>query len=294
MRIAITGASGQLGMATLRELAARVSALDIVAITRRPDKLEQFSARGITVRAGDFNDPAGLEKAFEGIERLLIIPGSDLQPDVRPRQHRAAIDAAVAAGVRHIIYVSTVGARPGKSDGIFETHFATEQALIGSGAEWTLLRMSVYADMLIDSAKRAIDSGTYAALAGAPAAYIVRDDLAAAAAGLLATNGHEGITYHATGPAPLTAAQFAEIVSAISGKRVTFVPITIEQLEAGLTAAGLPSAVVKVISRFQAALRDGAFDLLTGDVERLAGRRPEPVESFLGRRLQSGTQQVHA
>ena len=54
------------------------------------------------------------------------------------RQHRQAIEAAVSAGVRHIIYVSSVGARPGPVDGLLETHFVTEQAVMGSGLPWTL------------------------------------------------------------------------------------------------------------------------------------------------------------
>src|SRR5215813_4335395 len=122
----------------------RSSAAEIVAVTRSPEKLAAFSSQGVNIRAGDFNDRAGLEKAFSGIERLLIIPGSDLTPNVRPVQHRTAISAAISAGVGHIIYISTIGARPGPSDGIMETHFATEQALIASGATWSLLRMAIY------------------------------------------------------------------------------------------------------------------------------------------------------
>src|SRR4030095_16731092 len=100
-------------------------------------------------------------------------------------------------------------------DGIMETHFATEQALITSGSTWTLLRMSIYAEMILDGAKQPLSNQTYAALKGAPAAYIVREDLSAAAAGLLTTNGHEGVTYHASGPSSLTAAQIADIIAKV-------------------------------------------------------------------------------
>jgi len=295
MRIGVTGASGQLAAGVIRHLSSRIGSSDIVAITRTPDKLESFSRTGVTVRKGDFNDPSGLVKAFDGIERLLIVPTSDLQPDVRPVQHRAAINAAVSAGVRHILYVSTIGARPGVPDGIFETHFATEQALIESGAAWTLLRMSIYADMLVDTAKNAIANGKYAALPGEPAAYVVRDDIAAAAAGLLATKGHEGATYHATGPVSVTAAQIADTVAKVSGIPINFSAITVEQLETQLTGFGLPPAVVNVIGRFQRRVQEGVFDLISGDVERLAGRRAEAVESFLERSLtQSAAQAGHA
>jgi NAD(P)H dehydrogenase (quinone) len=292
MRIGVTGASGQLGMATVRHLLSRASASDIVAITRTPDKLAAFSSQGVNVRAGDFNDAAGLAKAFNGIERLLIIPASDLTPGVRPVQHRTAIQAAMSAGVRHIIYVSSIGARPGPIDGIMETHFTTEQALITSGATWTLLRMSIYAETLLAGATQALTTHTYSALRGAPAAYIVRDDLAAAAAGLLASKGHEGITYHASGPASLTAQQVAEVIAKVARTTVQFSAMTVAQLESVFAGIGLPPVVLNAISRFQQALQAGAFDVVTGDVERLSGREPESVERFLSRNLAKGNSQA--
>jgi len=295
MRIGVTGASGQLGMATVRHLLSRTSASDIVAITRTPDKLAAYSSQGVTVRAGDFNDAAELGKAFSGVERLLIIPGSDLTPNVRPVQHRTAIQAAMSAGVGHIIYVSTIGARPGPSDGIMETHFATEQALITSGATWSLLRMSIYAETLLNGAKQALSTHIYSALRGAPAAYVVRDDLAAAAAGLLTTKGHEGITYHASGPASLTAPQIADIIARVARTTVQFSAMTVAQLESVFANLGLPPVVANAVSRFQQALQAGAFDVVTGDVERLSGRPAESVENFLSRNLwESNANSGHA
>src|SRR3989442_9207741 len=118
MRIGVTGASGQLGMGVVRHLLTRTSASDIVAITRSPDRLAAFFLQGVNVRTGDFNDRARLEKAFSGVERLLIIPGSDLTPNVRPAQHRMAISAAISAGGGHIISLSFVLGRPGAPYGI--------------------------------------------------------------------------------------------------------------------------------------------------------------------------------
>src|SRR5262245_23451643 len=129
----ITGASGQLAQSVLRHLLSKQPSADIVAVTRTPEKCAHLKGPGIEVRRGDFNDDPSLLPAFKGIDRLLIVPASDLIPDVRPRQHRAAVNAAVKAGVRHIIYVSSIGARPGPVDGILETHWVTEQAVIASG-----------------------------------------------------------------------------------------------------------------------------------------------------------------
>jgi NAD(P)H dehydrogenase (quinone) len=152
--------------------------------------------------------------------------------------------------------------------------------------------MSIYAESLLTGARQALSTHTYAALSGAPAAYIVREDLAAAAAGLLATTGHEGVTYHASGPASLTATQIADIVSKVSQIDVHFSAINVAQLEAGLSKAGLPPFILNAVSKFQQALQVGAFDVLTGDVQRLSGRQPESVEDFLRRNLGKGTDQT--
>jgi NAD(P)H dehydrogenase (quinone) len=287
MKIGISGAGGQLGAGLVRHALSRVSASSIVAITRNPAKLEQFSQQGVDVRAGDFNQRSSLTAAFQGVERLVIIPTGDLQPGVRRKQHTDAIQAAVASGVRHVMYISTVSPRPDPNNELLDSHFATEQALIGSGAAWTILRMSVYTEALLNGAKQAVEKGTYSAVPGAPAAYVVRDDIAATAAGILATPGHEGITYHATGPVSVSQEQIAEALSQAAGKKVSFAAMTEAQQRAGFEAAGLPPFVVNIIAGFQAALRAGAFDLISGDVERLGGKRPESVAEFFTRTLGS-------
>lgn len=281
MTLGITGASGQLGTGLLRHTLARTAASNIVAITRNPAKLD--ASLGVQARAGDFSQPATLEAAFQGVERLVIIPTTDLTPGVRIQQQADAIHAAVKAGVKHIIYISTASARPDADNSLFDSHFATEQNLIASGANWTLLRMSIYAESLLDAAKRAAASGTYSAVLGAPAAYVVRDDIAAAAAGILATPGHHGITYHATGPVSLAQPEVAEIIGKAGGKPVTFAEITADQQRQGLEAAGLPGFIVHAVAGFQSRLRAGAFDLVTGDVQRLGGKPAESLFDFLKR-----------
>jgi NAD(P)H dehydrogenase (quinone) len=285
MKIGITGAGGQMGTALLRHALARTSAANIVAITRNPAKLQPFSQRGIDVRAGDFSQAAALPAAFQDIERLVIIPTTELQPGVRIRQHQAAIEAAAGSGVQHVIYISTVSPRPDPNNSLFDSHFATEQALIASGVGWTILRMSVYADTLLDAAKRAAASGSYTAVPGAPAAYVTRDDIAAAAAGILCITGHIGITYHATGPVSVTQLEIAQLIEKAVGKPIAFLAISEAEQRAGLEAAGLPPAVASVIVGFQAALRTGAFDLVTGDVARLSGKPAESPLQFLVRAL---------
>jgi NAD(P)H dehydrogenase (quinone) len=281
MTYGITGAGGQLGSSALRHLLTRVPTSDVVAVTRTPDKSKEFADRGVRVRAGDFKNPAELTGALEGVDRLLLIPMPDLMPGVRPPLHRAGIEAARKAGVGHIVYVSSVGARPASSDDILNTHFETEQALIASGVPWTFLRMGPYADFLIDPMKVALTNGTHAARDGAPAAAVVRDDLAAAAAGLLASDGHVGLTYHATGPVSLTPAEIAAGVGGAFGKDIGFTTLSDEQVRSGLAAAGLPAPMADVLARFQDASAAGLFDVVTHDVERLCGRPAQSPVDFI-------------
>lgn len=283
MKIGITGAGGQLGTGLVRHTLARASASDIVAITRNPAKLAEF--KGIDARTGDFSQPAGLVDAFKGVERLVIVPTGELAPGVRAKQHSDAIDAAVKAGVKHIIYISTVSPRPDPNNSLFDSHFATEQKLIATAPTWTILRMNVYADTLVMAAKGAVASGVYAQVPGAGAAFVTRDDIAAAAAGILAAPGHHGITYHATGPMSITQKEVAEVIGKASGKAITFKEITADEQRQGFAAMGLPPVLVDGLAGFQAAMRAGAFDLVTGDVARLAGKPAEPVEAFLKRSL---------
>lgn len=281
MTYGITGAGGQLGTSALRHLLTRVPASQVVAITRTPARLQEFADRGVRVRAGDFKDPAALTGALEGVERLLLIPMPDLMPGARPPLHRGAIEAARKAGVRHVIYVSSVGARPAASDDILNTHFETEQALIASGLAWTFLRMGPYADFLVDPMKAAVANGAHASRGGAPAAAVVRDDLGAAAAGLLAADGHAGITYHATGPVSLTGAEISSAVGAAFGKTVDHTVLSDEQVRANLTAAGLPAPMAEVLAKFQDASSAGLFDVVTRDVERLSGRPAQAAVDFI-------------
>ncbi|WP_395018353.1 NAD(P)H-binding protein [Dongia sp.] len=287
MTIGITGAGGQLGGSLLNELLARgAKPGEIVAVTRTPEKLAAFAAKGMAVRSGDFDAPAGLAAAFKGIDTLLIIPTSDLRPGIRTPQHKAAIKAAKEAGVKHLVYVSTVAARPGQD--LMQSHLETEQAVFASGMKWTIARMGMYFENLFMGAlQHALATGHFGATGPAPVANLARDDVAAALAGLLLGSGHEGSVYHLTGGASLTPAETAATVGQVFGKPVEAAIITDEQYAGGLKAAGLPDFVVEAILGIAQTAAKGMLDVVTGDVERLAGRKPVTLAAFLSARKQA-------
>lgn len=281
MTIGVTGAGGQLGGQVLDNLLAKgVTPKDIVAITRSPEKLSAYAAKGIAVRAGDFDKPAELTAAFKGIDRLLIIPGNDLRPGIRTPQHKAAVASAKAAGVKHVIYISTVGAHRGQD--LFAAHLETEQAIYASGLAWTILRMGMYYDNLwMGTIAYALSAGVYAATAPTPAGNVARSDVAAAAAALLAAQGHDSFLYQATGPASQTPAEVAAIIGQVFGKKVAAVDVTQEQYNGALKGAGLPDFVVDAIGGIEAARAKGLLDVVTHDVEHLTGKKALTLAEYL-------------
>lgn len=281
MVIGVTGAGGQLGGHILDELLARgVKGADIIAISRSPEKLQRFADKGVQLRKGDFDDTAGLVTAFKGIDRLLIIPASDLRPGIRLPQHRNAIASAQQAGVKHLIYISTVGAHRGQD--LFTTHTETELAVFASGLPWTILRMAMYYDNLwMGTLQYALSAGVYAATAATPAANVARADVAAAAAALAATSGHDGYLYQATGPVSQTPAEIAATIGEVFGKKVDAVTVTQDQFNGALAAAGLPDFVVAAIGGIEAARARGLLDLVTHDIEYLTGRKAITLAAYL-------------
>jgi NAD(P)H dehydrogenase (quinone) len=281
MKIGVSGASGHLGRAVVSELLQRPKGHEVVAITRTPETVAG-PAQG---RFGDYNRLESLATAYAGLDRLLIIPTVD--PGRRGPQNVAAIDAAVRASVKHIVFMSAAGTRQEEEPALGASFWRGEQRLIATAPAWTILRMNFYAEALVQQAQASLEQGVLAGLAENRVAFVARGDVAAAAAGVLIGDGHAGAIYNATGPERLSGAQRAALIAEITGRPLAFLAITEEQLRAGLTQAGLPVAVVNTVIDIQASFAAGAFDIVTGDVERLGGRPPKPLRDVLAEALKS-------
>lgn len=278
MKIGVNGASGQLGAAVVNELNTRATGHSIVAISRSPDKA---GAAGVEARFGDYDDAASLAKAYQGLDRLLLIPGLDLRPGARAAQLRTAIDAATAAGVEHIVYVSGTGVWNAPAPNIAGDYFASEQHLMRKAKRWTILRMSYYAEAFAQEAQMSLGYGVVTGLAENKVSFVSRDDLAAAAAGILVGEGHDGAIYAGTGPASVTGAERAALVTKITGKPMAFIVLPEETLRGQLGQAGLPEDIVNAVVSIQQNFAAGGFDIVTGDIEKLSGRAPRSLEQAL-------------
>lgn len=280
-KVAITGAGGQLGRRAAELALERAEPANLILVTRTPDTLADLAARGAEVRRGDFDEPASLEAAFAGVERLLLVSTDAL--DRRAEQQRAAIDAAKAAGLKHVIYTSVPNPVEAHPTGLLgESHRQTEEALRASGLDWTLLRNSLYADMQVPAAAQAAASGRLFSNAGeGRIAHVTREDCAAVAAAVLTSDGHAGAILDVTGPELLTDGERAALFAELSGRPVQLVQLDDAAYAEGLVAAGVPEPMARVLAGFGIAQRDGLLDVRTSVVEDLTGRPATSLRQLL-------------
>jgi NAD(P)H dehydrogenase (quinone) len=284
MKWAITGASGQLARRVAELVLGTVPTEDVILTTRTPAALSRLAARGVTVRFADFAAPQTLRAAFAGAERLLLVSATDLA--TRAAQHGAAIEAAEAAGVRHVIYTSGLKPEPPNPAVVAPSHYATEQALARSGLEWTVLRNSLYADYQLPEAERALETGVLVHNRGSGrVAYVAREDCAASAAAVLLQSGHERAVYEITGGETFTADDLAALYSKLGRRPVRARALGDAEFVAALvgqtTADDHLRYGAELVASFGRSIREGYMDSCTDAVERLTGRAPRTLEQML-------------
>ena len=224
-KIVISGASGQLGELVVRDLLARgVPANNLILVSRTPEKLDEFEKIGAATRFGDFGKPESLPAAYAGGTKMLLISiGFDAGP--RPEAHKRAVDAAVAAGIKHIVYTSFVAISKGDRAGLASDHFQTEEIIKKSGVAWTMLRNSIYSNGLVQQASKMLAEGKAAVSeSDVRIGYITREDCAAAAVAALSNPGHENKEYDITGPELVGPREIAAAASAVTGDAIELAP----------------------------------------------------------------------
>jgi NAD(P)H dehydrogenase (quinone) len=277
-QLLVTGASGRLGKAVGGEL-RRLGAKKVIAATRTPGKHPELATLGMEEREADFDRPETLQAAFRGVERLLLISTDSLHaPAARIKQHRTAIQAAVGAGVEHVVYTSLPNAHPTEGPSIPDDHFWTEVALFESGLDWTILRNNLYAEVILRFAQFALKTGRLvSATQSQGRSYVTREDCARTAAAALLNSAGKAI-YDVTGPASVTHEQIASV---LSGKSIQHVNVTPEEVEKGLVAAGIPQFAARGVRGLDEEASRGYQAIVTPTVKNFTGRVPMSVENFL-------------
>jgi NAD(P)H dehydrogenase (quinone) len=278
----VTGASGHLGRRVV-ELLLESGAGHIVAATRTPEKLADLAQRGVDVRRADFEDAASLASALAGVDRMLLISTDAIaEPGRRLRQHRAAVEGAARAGVKHVVYTSMPHADQNNIIFFSSDHRGTEEALAAGPMTWTVLRNNWYTDFLLMSLAPAVAGGRLFSSAGeGGAAYITREDCARAAAAALKSSDTTKRVLELTGPAVVGFSELARIASDVSGRPVEYVAIDGDSQKAALLQNGVPELYASLTVQVQRTMKEGLLGPATTVFRDLTGQSPVSVAEFL-------------
>lgn len=281
--LVVTGATGKLGRQIVERLLEVMPADQVGASARDPQKADALAQRGVRVRHGDFADPGSLVSAFEGASRVLIVSSNAAAYGGDPLvQHRAAINAARAAGVRRIVYTSHMAASTSSAFSPMHTHAATEEMLWETGVSWTALRNGFYASTVSTMVGDAASSGVLAAPRDGKVSWTAHGDLAAAAAAILMEEGRlDGPTPPLTAGETQDLSDVAAILSSLYGRSVERRIVADEEQAARMAGRGTPSAVVDITLGMYRAARAGEFAAVDPTLAALLGRKPMSLRDVL-------------
>jgi NAD(P)H dehydrogenase (quinone) len=284
--IAITGASGNLGRATLGYLLkGGVAPASVVPLVRDLAKARELDAPGSDARRADYTDVASLERAFSRIDTLLFISSSALGEE-RMRHHANVVQAARSAGVAHIVYTSVLKPSASAKFPASPGHLHTEQLIRESGIPCTLFRNNLYSDIVPDLFAGATETGVLTHCAGTGrVGFVARDDIAAALAGVLARGDRPGRVHAITAREAYSLTDVAAALGQAAGKTVQYHDVSSDELRESLAERGVPGADVAWAVAVGEAIAAGEFDASSQDLEELLGRAPVDLSAFLSRAL---------
>lgn len=274
--IALTGSTGNIGGRVARRLAA--SEVSQRLLVRDPSRAPQLP--GADIAQAEYGETAGVHAALKGIDTVLMVSGAEAHD--RVSQHRSFIDAAVKAGVGHLIYTSFVGAGPNATFTLVRDHWATEEHIRASGLRFTFLRDNLYADFF---PLMVGEDGVIRGPAGdGRVAAVAQDDIAEGVATVLvAPTSHVGATYDLTGPEALTLDEVAATISAATGRAVTYVPETVEEAYASRARFGAPDWQVDAWVSTYTAIAAGELAAVSDAIQTITGHAATSLAELLRR-----------
>ena len=276
MTIAITGATGQLGQIVVEKLKKRIGADQIVALARSPEKA---AGLGVEVRAFDYNAALTLAPALARVDQLLLISGSKIGQRTAP--HKAVIEAAKAAGVRHIAYTSVLHGAVNPTP-VTPEHIATENTLAASGVATTLLRNGWYMENYTMGMAAALEHGVLIGASGnARISAATREDYADAAVAVLINPAKQGRTYELAGDDAFTMAEAAGELSRQSGKDIPYVDMTEADYAAALAQTGMPPEFADFLAAMDTGTATGALFDDGKALSGLIGRATTPLSAVV-------------
>ena len=275
--ILITGASGKTGTEVARRLSA--AKVPFRALVRSAEKGEPLAALGGEIAIGDLGDEASVRAALDGVEKaVLIMPNGEQQQAMETR----FTDLCVEAGIKHLVYLSSIESVPENKNPITQMHVAVENHIRQSGLDYTLIRPSFFMQIFVGSAPAIRERGELVMPTGdGTVATTDLRDVAEVIELVLTANGHAGQSYDLTGPELLTLGECAERFSKVLGREVRHISPPIEAFAERLRSVGLPEWRVMAVCKEFEGIQRGLIDHTTSTVQDLLGRPPRSLEQFV-------------
>jgi len=281
-KILITGATGHLGTAVINQLLKNTNANNIVALARDENKGKSLKEKGVEVRLGTFDDMASLDKALQGIEKVLLISTAD--PN-RFQQHKNVVDAAKKADVQFIAYTSvplkdlnSAAAKP-----LLESHFQTEDYIKASGLTYAFLRNNIYVDMVpVYVGEKVFETGIYLPAGTGKLPFALRREMGEGTANLLfQSEGHQNKTYDITNTELYSFEDVANVLSELSGKTITYTNADLDEFTKMLKERNMPEHFIFIFTAFLSDFKNHQYEKATNDLEKLLGRKPATLKEAL-------------
>ena len=286
--ILVTGATGQFGAKAIDHLLKKgVKSTQIAALVRENAKAGSLEDKGIELRVGDYSDYSSLVDAFQDVDKLLLVSSNDRGAvENRTAHHINVIRAAKEAGVNHLVYTSFVRKQGFEESAIAafqHSHVQTEEFLKSSGILYTILQNGIYLEMIpVFAGGNVVETGVtmFPAQAG-KASWVLREELAEAAAVVLTTEGHENKTYLLTNTESVSFREIANELSGTLGKEVRYHSPSVTEFESILKQAGVPDVYISMFTMWATAQAQGALDLEDATLASFLGRKPATVKQFV-------------
>ena len=279
--ILITGATGQLGSIVIDFLLKKRSPSQLVALVRDENKASDLKEKGVAIRVGNYDDTFSLDKAMQGIEKVLLIAGTD--EDKRVQQHQNVVNAAKKAGVQLIAYTSrTLKDRSTVANQLMEGHFQTEDYIKASGVSYILFRNVLYMDAIPQFVGPTVfDTGIHLPAGQGSVSFALRRELGEAIANALVAGGNANRVYQLTGSESCSFGDVAAALSDLSGKEVRYTPAEKSVFAEQMKGRGVPESRIQRVIGFMSDIKNGQEDELSPDLENLLNRKPASLHEGL-------------
>jgi len=279
--ILVTGATGHLGTAVINHLLKKTSLDNFIALVRSEEKAQPLRNKGVQVRIADFDDIASVGKAFDGIEKLLLI---STNAHNRAEQQKAVVGEARKSDIKHIVYtgISMEDVNTSALKMLMKSHFQTEDYIKESRLSYTFLRNALYTDVIpMYVGKKVFETGIYLPAGNGKTPFALRKEMGEAAANVLLQTGHENKTYDITGNELYSYADVAQALSEISGKTVNYIDADPEEYSEKLKNFGVSEFMISLIAGFATDNKNHQYEIVTDDLEKLIGRKPSALKEAL-------------